>query len=770
MSQVEIIKANTMLSERGNRAHIERLRVAPYCRVSTDSEDQLNSYKSQVQHYTDFINNRKDWVLVDIYADEAITGTQTKKRNDFQRLINDCMNGEIDMVITKSISRFARNTLDTLNYVRMLKEKNVAVFFEEENINTLTMDGELLLTILSSVAQQEVENISANVKKGLKMKMQRGELVGFQGCLGYDYDKATKAISINEEEAKIVKYIFERYNEGIGCYVIAQELEHLGYKTKRGSSNWAESTVMGILKNEKYKGDIRQGKTFTVDPISKRRLDNFGEEDQFYIHNHHEGIISNELFESVQKIINRRRKSRNTYDGKRETFTRKYSFSCMLECGFCGSHLSRRSWHSGTEYYKVIWQCVTSTKKGKKYCPDAKGIPESIIEEAFLESYKLLCYNNTDVVDEMLDRIEISLCSNNPEKEISNIERLISKNAAKKQKLLDMRLDDTLDKDSFDIKFNELNEQLDELNDRLTSCKNTESREKNIKKRLDDFRKVLEKNEVLVEFDRQVFESIIDKVIVGGYDDDGNKDPSMLTFVYKTGFTNSVDANNHKPPRKNHKKNKEQNENKLSSYSPNEDEKMCSLNSDNTCGEMHFGRKSSFFKYFRRLGVVTLFQHEKRVAAKFGCRHFLFLGKVMSLGQDCIKSVLLQKGRLQVLSCRHADKAAVNSSLRNPFLNLGIIAHQQLIIYVRVVLLKFSDDIRQPMRGNARKRAYSDYSGFQSVKFVCLHLQLAIFLAKAFRMRKQLHSVGGETHSRLASLQNRNPPFIFQIAYHPAYR
>ena len=176
------------------------------------------------------------------------------------------------------------------------------------------------------------------------------------------------------------------------------------------------------------------------------------------------------------------------------------------------------------------------------------------------------------------------MCSNNPEKEISNIERLISKNAAKKQKLLDMRLDDTLDKDSFDIKFNELNEQLDELSDRLASCKNTENREKNIKKRLDDFRKVLEKNEVLVEFDRQVFESIIDKVIVGGYDDDGNKDPSMLTFVYKTGFTNSVDANNHKPPRKKRKKNKEKNVNKLSSYSPNEDEKMCSLNSDNTCG------------------------------------------------------------------------------------------------------------------------------------------------------------------------------------------
>ena len=583
MSQVEIIKANTMLSERGNRAHIERLRVAPYCRVSTDSEDQLNSYKSQVQHYTDFINNRKDWVLVDIYADEAITGTQTKKRNDFQRLINDCMNGEIDMVITKSISRFARNTLDTLNYVRMLKEKNVAVFFEEENINTLTMDGELLLTILSSVAQQEVENISANVKKGLKMKMQRGELVGFQGCLGYDYDKVTKSISINEEEAKIVKYIFERYNEGIGCYVISQELERFGYKTKRGSSKWAETTVMGILKNEKYKGDIRQGKTFTVDPISKRRLDNFGEEDQFYIHNHHDGIIDDELFESVQKIINRRRKNRSTSDGKREVFTRKYSFSCMLECGFCGSHLTRRSWHSGSEYHKVIWQCVTNTKKGKKYCPDAKGIPEHIIEQAFLESYRILCHNNKDIVDEMLNRIEISLCSNNPEKEMSNIERSISKIENKKQKLLDMRLEDSLDKESFDIKFNELNRQLDELNDKLSLCRNTESREKNIKKRLFDFRKVIEKNEVLVEFDRQVFESIIDKVIVGGYDDDGNKNPSMLTFVYKTGFTNNVDANKHKLPRKNSKKNSEPNENKLCSYANNEDENLCSSNSNDTC-------------------------------------------------------------------------------------------------------------------------------------------------------------------------------------------
>ena len=169
MHEVEVIRANKKISERTAGKLEDILRVAPYARVSTDSEEQLSSYKSQVMYYEDLVNSRKDWILVDIYADEAITGTQVTKREDFQRMINDCMDGKIDMVITKSISRFARNTLDTLKYVRMLKERNIAVFFEEENINTMTMDGELLLVILSSVAQQEVENISANVKKGLKI-------------------------------------------------------------------------------------------------------------------------------------------------------------------------------------------------------------------------------------------------------------------------------------------------------------------------------------------------------------------------------------------------------------------------------------------------------------------------------------------------------------------------------------------------------------------------------------------------------------------------
>lgn len=200
--KVDVIKANTSLTDRRRKTVIERKRVAAYCRVSTDSEDQLHSYRSQVDYYTKMITNEKDWMMAGVYADEGITGTQVTKREQFQKMIKDCMNGQIDMVITKSISRFARNTLDTLKYVRQLKEKNIAVYFEDEKINTLSMDGELLLVVLSSVAQQEVENISANTKKGIAMKMSRGEMVGFARALGYNYDPETKTISIRGDTSQ----------------------------------------------------------------------------------------------------------------------------------------------------------------------------------------------------------------------------------------------------------------------------------------------------------------------------------------------------------------------------------------------------------------------------------------------------------------------------------------------------------------------------------------------------------------------------------------
>lgn len=537
--EVEIIKAHNPFDESSKIRKVDRLRVAAYCRVSTDDEDQIKSYNSMVKYYTELIQNNAQWVFAGVYADKAITGTKVDKREDFQRLIQDCMDGKIDMVIAKSLPRFARNTLDTLKYVRMLRERNIAVYFEVEKINTLK-DGEFLMTILSSVAQQEVENTSAYVKKGLKMKMKRGELVGFQGCLGYDYDVVTKSLSINEKGAETVRYIFDRYVAGAGSSMIARELNEQGILTIRGNP-WTSSSVMGIINNEKYKGDILLGKTFTVDPISKRRLENLGEEDRFYIKDHHEPIISEETFSRAQEIRGRRNGGKKAATpGKREKYSRQYAFSCMLECGFCGTNLSRRRWHSSSKYKKTIWQCVKSTKGGKRFCPDSKGIPEQVIEEAFIESYKMLCAEDKDVLDEFIARVEKTLSEGSIKDKILKLQKSADNLQTKRKRLLENYLEGIVSQDIYEETDVGYERKLSGIKANLELLEQQAEDEVSLKRRVADFKKALSKNSVLEEFDRGIFESIVEKVIVGGYDDNGNKDPYKITFIYKTGFKNEI--------------------------------------------------------------------------------------------------------------------------------------------------------------------------------------------------------------------------------------
>lgn len=306
MKQVQILEATKTgtnnVGRRSTGIQVERIRVAAYCRVSTDGDEQLGSFASQKAYYEEKIRQNREWVSAGIFADEAITGTKVDKREGFQDMIRECQKGKIDMILTKSISRFSRNTQDTLKYVRMLRDKNIAVVFEKENINTLDMNGEMLLTILSSLSQGEVESLSENVKLGLKMKMKRGELVGFNGCFGYDYNKETKTITVNEQEAETVRLIYDLYLQGYGASTITRRLNDLGIKNKRVEVAWKEHGVMGIIKNEKYKADILLGKTFTVDPISKRRLANMGEEDRYYIQDHHEAIVTREVWDKAEEI------------------------------------------------------------------------------------------------------------------------------------------------------------------------------------------------------------------------------------------------------------------------------------------------------------------------------------------------------------------------------------------------------------------------------------------------------------------------------------
>lgn len=578
--EVEVIKADVSSREHPGRRRLEKLRVAAYCRVSTDDEDQLKSYNSMVRHYTDYIKNNKQWSFAGVYADRAVTGTKVDKREEFQKLIQDCLECKIDMVIAKSIPRFARNTLDTLKYVRMLRERNIAVYFEVEKINTLK-DGEFLMTILSSVAQQEVENTSAYVKKGLKMKMKRGELVGFQGCLGYDYDVTSKSISINKEGAEVVRYIFRRYTEGAGSLMIARELNERGIRTIRGNP-WTTSSVIGIINNEKYKGDLLLGKTFTVDPISKRRLENLGEEDRFYIKAHHEPIVSDEIFNRAQEIRGRRNgNKKSAVPGKREKFSRQYAFSCMLECGFCGANLSRRSWHSGSKYQKTTWQCVKSTKHGKRYCPDSKGISEHIIESAFVESYRMLCVEDKEILEEFFQRVERTLGEASLADEIMKLSKNADTIRCKRKKLLEKYLNGIVAQDIYEETDADMEKELSAIKRQLDVLKRRKEEEQSLQKRIEDLKETLSKSRVFEKFDREVFESVVEKVIIGGYNKEGDKDPYKITFIYKTGLKNDIESAKLRFGKSDKPKGKGK---KMYSYSDDGVKDMCSCSSVDTCG------------------------------------------------------------------------------------------------------------------------------------------------------------------------------------------
>ena len=538
MKQVQVLEATKAAPNSNGRRtagiQIERIRVAAYCRVSTDGDEQLGSFESQKAYYEQKIKQNKEWVSAGIFADEAITGTKVDKREGFQEMIRKCQNGEIDMILTKSISRFSRNTQDIIKYVRMLRDRNIAIVFEKENINTLDMNGEMLLTILSSLSQGEVESLSENVKMGLKMKMKRGELVGFNGCLGYDYHPDTKSITVNEQEAETVRFIYDMYLQGYGSSTIAKRLTEMGVKNKRRKVEWHDHGVMGIIKNEKYKGDILLGKTFTVDPISKRRLANMGEEDRYYIRDHHEPIVSREVWYQADEIRLKRVKPRlmeNT--GNRERYTRQFIFSSMLECGYCGHKLSRRTRHQTTTTKKPVWQCMNAIKNGISSCPNCKAIDEAIIENAFLDAFRLLADNFDDVLDSVLSTIEDVLKDDTELKRVKQLEKDISSIESKKRRLTDLLIDGKIEQEDYDEKKLSFQRKLHQMTEEKAYLEENIGQQKNISKRMDQLRKTLENEDILDEFDRIVFESIVEKVIVGGYDENGNPSPYKLTFVLK---------------------------------------------------------------------------------------------------------------------------------------------------------------------------------------------------------------------------------------------
>lgn len=350
-------------------------KVCAYARVSTDSEAQGDSLENQRTYYENLITSNPEYEFVGVFADKGITGT-TENRPEFKRMIKAARDGQIDLIITKSISRFARNTTVMLEVVREFKELGVEVRFEKENINTLSGDGELMLAVLSSFAQEESKNVSDNIKWRVRKKFEAGEvMINTTRFLGYDKSEDSNLI-INEEEANIVKRVFNEYLGGKGTFIIAKELNHEKVPTIAGG-RWYDSTILTILKNEKYKGDVLLQKTYTLDHLTKKKVINNGEVDSYYIEDNHPAIISKEMWEKVQEEIKRRGKGKGNAGG-RDKYTKQYPLSGMLYCSKCGASLIRRTWNSKLSCRKIVWQCSNYIKNGKNACEGTK-IDDEII-------------------------------------------------------------------------------------------------------------------------------------------------------------------------------------------------------------------------------------------------------------------------------------------------------------------------------------------------------------------------------------------------------
>ena len=381
---VEVIPATWNPTDESSR-EIRKLRVAAYCRVSTELEQQQSSYDIQIEYYTRHIMQNPNWIFAGVFADDGRSATNTFRRDDFNQLMNQCMKGKVDMVITKSISRFARNTVDCISWVRKLKEKNVAVYFEKENLNTLDDSTEMILTILSSQAQEESRAISTNVKWGYARKFEKGESTRQRS---YGFRKApTGEMCIVEEEAAVIRNMALWFLDGDSLERIKHRLEDAGIETTTGKKTWSTGTIYNILTNEKIMGDVLLQKTFTADYLTKRRVKNSGQQKQYYVKNHHEAIIPKTVYYKIQEEIARRSslKKAGTRKGKtaQGVYSSKYALTGIMVCNECGAHYRRTTWAKNGKKV-IVWRCINRLEHGTKRCHESPTLKEEVIQEAIM--------------------------------------------------------------------------------------------------------------------------------------------------------------------------------------------------------------------------------------------------------------------------------------------------------------------------------------------------------------------------------------------------
>ncbi len=395
------------------RVSKRQLRVAAYCRVSTDDEEQLTSYEAQKNYYTDKIMTNKEWTMAGIFADEGITGTSARKRPEFLRMIRQCKQGKIDIVLTKSISRFARNTVDCLNYVRALKELGIAVIFEKENMNTLEIDSEILITMLGAFAQSESESISANVRWGIRQAMKEGKAtIQYKYLYGYRKGDDGKP-EIIPNQAEVVRKIYDLFLSGTPVRGIQEYLNANSVPNINGEPKWARSAIDSILTNEKYCGDVLLQKTYIDDCINKKVKKNIGQLPMYLVQNHHEGIISRETFDAAQAELARRSAgkspSKKNAPTGRSRYSSKYALSDRLYCGECGTRYQRCTWRNRDGSKRIVWRCVSRVDYGSKYCHDSPTLDEEPLHRAILDAINSAVKDKDNIIYNLKSAMEKEL-------------------------------------------------------------------------------------------------------------------------------------------------------------------------------------------------------------------------------------------------------------------------------------------------------------------------------------------------------------------------
>ena len=523
MSRVTIIPAKLDRATFMPLDKPKKRRVAGYARVSTDSEEQLTSYEAQVSYYTEYIQKRDDWEFVNVYTDEGISATNTKHRDGFNAMIADAWAGRIDLIVTKSVSRFARNTVDSLTTLRKLKEKGVEIYFEKENIYTLDSKGELMITIMSSLAQEESRSISENVTWGQRKRMADGKVTMPYGrFLGYR--KGEDGLpEIVPEEAEVVKLIYKSFMEGLSYYKIAKMLMEREIPAPAGGEKWYTRTVESILTNEKYKGSALLQKKFTVDFLTKKQKVNEGEVPQYFIEDSHPPIIEPQEFELVQAEIARRKEIGKVYSSSN-------IFSTKLVCSCCGGFFGSKVWHSTSKYRRVIWQCnhKFSKSSGNKKCK-TPHLYEDEIKKRFIEVCNRIASDKEDFLISCQQIVEILSNTAALDRKIEAQYIYLNGLAASMQQFIRENAMHPQGEDFYDTKLAEYEKQRAEGETRLKGLQSQKATKLSRKELLDGLVNVLEESGILIDkFDERLWRLMVEKVVVGI--------EGELTFTLRNGM------------------------------------------------------------------------------------------------------------------------------------------------------------------------------------------------------------------------------------------